>query len=101
MFVVIIGTESSGRRTLQDILKSRFGFKAVRCRGELSQGTFDGLKFKSEEEMLDFITAHWRDNFVTVDIVHGVPLEPFIKRPFCLVIHIDAPILLRYARYKR
>ncbi|KAM6498555.1 Cytidine deaminase-like protein, partial [Amanita muscaria] len=54
--------------------------------------------FSSPGEMLDFVTKRWQDNFVTSDLRTREHVEMFIKRPFFLLVSVDAPL---YQRYKR
>lgn len=49
--------------------------------------------------MLDYATKNWRSHFVTEDIpAHVDLLDPFLKRPFFLLVEVDAPLLVRLAR---
>ena len=59
------------------------------------------LGFTDPARLLDHITRNWRDNFVTEDITTRAVLEPFLKRPFVLLVSVDAPTLTRYARYQK
>ena len=57
------------------------------------------LAFSSPALLLEHITRHWRENFVTEDISTRTVLEPFLKRPSVLLVSVDAPILDRYRRF--
>ncbi|KAL5494603.1 DCD1 [Sanghuangporus weigelae] len=59
------------------------------------------LGFTDPARLLDHITRNWRDNFVTEDITTRAVLEPFLKRPFVLLVSVDAPTLTRYTRYQK
>lgn len=48
--------------------------------------------------MLDHVTQHWQSNFVTTDLDSDKLVNYFIRRPFFMLISIDAPILQRYRR---
>ncbi|KAG8827933.1 Deoxycytidine monophosphate (dCMP) deaminase [Serendipita sp. 401] len=56
------------------------------------------LKFSSPGEMLDYATRNWRSDFVTEDLPTKELLEPFLKRPFFLLVEVDAPLMLRLER---
>jgi len=56
--------------------------------------------FESMSEMVDYVTKRWRENFVTVDIWNDRDLELTIKRPFFLLISVDAPISIRWRRFQ-
>ncbi|KZS93018.1 hypothetical protein SISNIDRAFT_96858 [Sistotremastrum niveocremeum HHB9708] len=51
--------------------------------------------------MLDYVTRQWTSNFVTLDLTELRFLELFTRRPFCLIVTVDAPITVRYQRYAR
>ncbi|PFH49687.1 hypothetical protein AMATHDRAFT_147169 [Amanita thiersii Skay4041] len=56
------------------------------------------LYFESPNEMLDFVTKRWQENFVTSDLQTREHVELFIKRPFFLLVHVDAPLYERFQR---
>ncbi|KAF9074823.1 cytidine deaminase-like protein [Rhodocollybia butyracea] len=56
------------------------------------------LSFSTPEEILDYVTCNWRSNFVTTDLGNREVLETFIKRPFFLLLSLDAPLTDRYRR---
>lgn len=51
--------------------------------------------------MLDYVTRSWRGRWVTLDLGTWERAEPFLKRPFFMVVNVEAPIGARYAREKR
>lgn len=59
------------------------------------------LSFSSPALLLDHVTQHWRSNFVTTDLDSDRLVNYFIRRPFFMLISIDAPILQRYYRCRR
>ena len=56
------------------------------------------LFFSNPHEMLDYVTRRWQDNFVTSDLQTRAQIEMFIKRPFFLLVSVDAPLYDRYRR---
>jgi dCMP deaminase len=54
--------------------------------------------FTSPIDMLKYVTLNWRDNFVTVDLSTRDLVEKITRRPFFMLINIDAPVLARYSR---
>ncbi|KAI6136354.1 cytidine deaminase-like protein [Pisolithus sp. B1] len=95
MFIAIVGTRCAGKSTVEDYLISK-GFVAVR----LSTKTLGANQvFTTPNELLEYVTRHWRSNFVTVDLISLELINPFIKRPFFLLIKVDAPLLQRYHRH--
>ena len=56
------------------------------------------MTFASPEDLLTHVTRHWRKNFVTVDLTSSPLIDLFVKRPFFLLVNVDAPLLQRYRR---
>lgn len=55
--------------------------------------------FVSVQTLLEHSTAHWRDNIVTLDLTTRAEIEiGFDKRPFFLLIGVDAPVTVRWRR---
>jgi dCMP deaminase len=70
---------------------------------QLCNGTSDQIEqpsdFSSIQALLEHSTAHWRDNIVTLDLKTRAQIEiGFDKRPFFLLIGVDAPVTLRWKR---
>ena len=55
--------------------------------------------FESMTEMAEYVTKHWRENFVTVDIWTEENLDIVAKRPFFLLVSVDAPVTVRWKRF--
>ncbi|KAF8913132.1 cytidine deaminase-like protein [Gymnopilus junonius] len=58
------------------------------------------LCFSSHTQLLKYVTENWRDNFVTSNLCTKELIEPFIRRPFFLLLSSDAPLLERFQRSK-
>ncbi|KAF4989760.1 hypothetical protein FGRMN_8911 [Fusarium graminum] len=56
--------------------------------------------FSTAEELLDFVTKRWRSRFVTTDIPTEAVLDVFLRRPFFLLISVDAPLTVRWRRFQ-
>ncbi|KAI9900784.1 hypothetical protein N3K66_005046 [Trichothecium roseum] len=54
--------------------------------------------FGTAEDLLDFVTKQWRSRFVTTDIPTEAALDVFLRRPFFLLISVDAPLTVRWKR---
>jgi len=124
MFVCIAGPICSGKQTIADFLIVNDNFTRLRLRGDkipcndalhtpVSTLPDDGQRnsiesiqingnddvwFDSVVEMLEYVTKRWRENFVTVDI-WTEDLDIFAKRPFFLLVSVDAPISVRWKRF--
>ena len=56
--------------------------------------------FVNADELLDFVTKRWQELWVTCDIWDENVLEIMLRRPFFLLVSVDAPVSLRWKRYK-
>ncbi|KAJ2997432.1 hypothetical protein NUW58_g654 [Xylaria curta] len=56
--------------------------------------------FASEGALLDFVTKHWRSRWVTTDIHTEAVLDALSRRPFFILISVDAPVTVRWRRHQ-
>ncbi|CAO1618529.1 unnamed protein product [Jaminaea pallidilutea] len=107
MLIALVGSVCSGKDTVASYLVRNHGFIWVRIRrgaqsstslpADLDKG--DSLTFDSPAQFLAHSTANWRTHFVTVDLQQTVDLEVgFDKRPFFLLVSVEAPLMVRFAR---
>ncbi|OQO11679.1 hypothetical protein B0A48_03406 [Cryoendolithus antarcticus] len=112
MLVGICGSICSGRHTVQDYLVREHDFQRLSIEpstptsGQLTlpelHDATNNPPFKSfptVEALLDFATQNWQTNFVTTSIHTTATATTLSHRPFFLLLHIDAPVSIRYARY--
>lgn len=59
------------------------------------------LSFATSDELLEHVTQRWRDRWVTTGVMSKEVLEAYSRRPFFLLISVDAPLLVRWARYQK
>ena len=60
----------------------------------------DGVSFSSVNLLLEHVTKQWHRRWVTTDIWDEEILESLLRRPFFLLVSVDAPITLRWERFK-
>lgn len=56
--------------------------------------------FATAQDLLDYATTNWLENYVTTSIHSAATVESLRLRPFFILIHIDAPVSLRWQRFK-
>ena len=54
--------------------------------------------FDDAYSLLEHVTKTWQQRWVTTDVWKENLLESFLRRPFFLLISIDAPVSLRWKR---
>ena len=60
----------------------------------------DSHSFSSVDLLLGHVTRNWDQRWVTTDIWDEEILETFLRRPFFLLVSVDAPVTLRWERFK-
>lgn len=58
------------------------------------------LSFPDIQSLIDFITKRWHERWVTTDIWDEEVVEALLRRPFFLLVSVDAPVTLRWERFK-
>jgi dCMP deaminase len=58
-----------------------------------------GLTFPDIDSLLDFVTKRWREHWVLTDIYDDATIESLLRRPFFMLISVDAPVTQRYQRF--
>jgi len=56
--------------------------------------------FANVEDLLDFVTKQWRERWVMTEIADEGILDALLRRPFFILVSVDAPISLRWQRYR-
>ena len=119
MLIGICGTICSGKHTTAEYLVQHHGFLRLhlpsrpnvtsltqnneQSRRFLPSVTDEkgtrGLTFPDVDSLLDFVTKRWQEHWVLTDIEDEPTLELLLRRPFFLLIGVDAPITLRFQRF--
>lgn len=56
--------------------------------------------FTNVESLLEFVTKNWRQRWVTTDIWNEEILENLLRRPSFILVSVDAPVSLRWKRFR-
>lgn len=71
MFIGIVGSRCSGKHTVAEYLVQNHGFKLLSLRN-LGKAEIESngeiLEFDTQEQMQEYVTERWRENFVTCDL---------------------------------
>lgn len=102
MLVVLLGPPQAGKSTFAAHLQANNGFKRVHILPAAlvpaDKSAANELFFSSSSDFLDYATRHWRCDFVTTDLVRRAKLVEFLKRPFVVVVNVEAPVMVRWNR---
>jgi dCMP deaminase len=78
---------------------AEYGFTRLRIRSSSGPDPDDSDGgFDSAEDLLDFVTQRWRERWVVDEIPSEAVLDLFARRPFFLLISVDAPVTTRWRR---
>lgn len=106
MFIAVLGSTCSGKRTVVQYLKSR-GFFEISMHPPVQSGldedsqnsrSSSSATFASGEALLDYVTRRWREHYVCLVSEDDILLSELSVRPFFLVVNVDAPIMHRWRR---
>jgi len=56
--------------------------------------------FSTPNELMDFVTKRWRERWVTIDIPNEDIFDIYSRRPFFLLVSVDAPLTVRWRRFQ-
>lgn len=120
MLIGICGTICSGKHTTAEYLVQYHGFLRLHLPSQAGHTTSSqlqsddtkrflpsvtdekgtrGLTFPDVDNLLDFVTKRWREHWVLTDVENEDALELLLRRPFFLLLNVDAPVTLRFRRF--
>ncbi|CCG82754.1 Deoxycytidylate deaminase [Taphrina deformans PYCC 5710] len=110
--IAVTGPVCAGKHTVADWLVQHHAFRRIILqkspkRDASSSPTkrsprtkeFSSI-FSSVEDLIDYATRHWRENLVVTDISLKSEYDALSKRPFFLLVSVDAPLLTRWHRFR-
>lgn len=56
--------------------------------------------FATVDDLLDYATKHWQEDFVTTSIHNEHTFDVLSRRPLFILLHVDSPISARWARFR-
>ncbi|KAJ3334900.1 Deoxycytidine monophosphate (dCMP) deaminase [Kappamyces sp. JEL0680] len=99
MLVGIVGPRFSGKKTLAAYLIETHGFQLLEVTGPLASPS--DRQFATFSDAVNYATSHWRCHFVMLNIQKYADFEIAFKRPFFLLVCVQAPTLVRYQRNQK
>lgn len=60
----------------------------------------DDKTFPTVEALIDFVTKRWQQRWVTTHVWDETVLEMLSRRPFFILVSVDAPLSIRWKRLK-
>lgn len=101
MFVGLCGGICAGKHTVAQYLVDHHGFVELHLHQEASACTLTNEHtFQTVSCLVDFVTKHWQQRWVTTDIYNESILDILARRPFFILISVDAPVSVRWKRFQ-
>ncbi|RPA89196.1 hypothetical protein L873DRAFT_705894 [Choiromyces venosus 120613-1] len=110
MLIGVCGGICAGKTEVAKYLETKHAFTVIRKEEANNINSrdcvswTDGEKsYASSKDLVDYVTRHWSKRFVMLGMssVENKALETFLRRPFFLLLSVDAPILVRWQRYQK
>ena len=92
----------SGRTTVAQYLCKKHGFTQITLAKVDASNTLPHCTsnvFGSVDDLLSFVTKRWTQHWVMAEITDEHLLDSMSRRPFFLLVSIDAPVGLRWQRF--
>lgn len=112
MLIALIGLPAAGKKTIADYLCVHHAFELVKVDPQAHQingehqysaeHSRSPKAFRSPAALLEYATSNWRSQLVTLDLTTVPDLEVgFDKRPWFLLVWVEAPLSVRWSRSQR
>lgn len=102
MLIALTGPTCAGKSTIANYLIQTHNFIPLKLRNDSSKCNSDVSDridlFYAAETLDRYVTSHWNDNFVVI-LNNEKEWEVIGKRPFALLVGVDAGVLVRYQRF--
>ena len=99
MFIGFCGLKFVGKKTFSRFLRDIYNFTIVQVSSEPSPpGNERILNFPNMDELLEWVTERWQEDFVLADVVNFENYEKISKRPFFILIEIKSRVCDRFRR---
>ncbi|KAK4217134.1 deoxycytidylate deaminase [Rhypophila decipiens] len=116
MFIGICGSICAGKSTVAQYLVDHHGFTHLYTSNDVipqepaTNGDTFSLRlaqrppkpehvFPNPTDLLDFVTRRWRERWVVDNIPNEEVLDMYSRRPFFLLVSVDAPLTTRWRRF--
>ncbi|KAF1943885.1 hypothetical protein EJ02DRAFT_399590 [Clathrospora elynae] len=113
MFIGLCGGICAGKASIASYLVEVHNFKRIRLARtakksatnlhvpSVDPGADDTQHtFTDIDSLLDFVTLRWKEAWVTTDIWDHADVDALLRRPFFLLVSVDAPVNVRWQRFK-
>lgn len=90
----------AGKEVTAQCLIEQYGFQEIILRSSTERERPNTLYFGRVSELVDYVTKRWREHFVLTKVTNETVLDELAGRPFFILISVDAPVQVRWRRWK-
>jgi dCMP deaminase len=101
MFIGLCGGICAGKQTVAQYLVDHHGFQELHLQRAESDSPRGQHTFQTAHDLVEFVTLHWQERWVTTDIYNEAILDIIVRRPFFILISVDAPVSVRWKRFQK
>lgn len=104
MLIGLEGTPGSGVEDVANVLCKKMGFNLLCLESQIlnTKKNIDHPIFNSfidSTDLLNYATSNWQESMLISNVSSLTNIELFLKRPFFLLITIDASLMLKFQRF--
>ena len=104
MLIGLASTPGSGIEEVVRVLCTKQKFKLLGIDAQTEEldllDKLDKRTFADSTELLNYVTTNWRDDMLIPNVSDLPNLDLFLKRPFFLLVTVDASLTVKFQRYK-
>lgn len=102
----VCGGICAGKSTVAQYLADHHGFIPLYLRNSTDGGIQEAAEegkhtFSDVSALVRFVTTRWQERWVTIDIDNEAVLDVLERRPFFILISVDAPVHVRWRRFQQ
>ncbi len=97
----------AGKHSIANYMVEEHGFRLLTLLATTAPKTRATSELKAEDftfvniqSLIDFVTRRWRERWVTTDVRDEVSLDSLLRRPFFILVGVDAPVSVRWRRFE-
>ncbi|KAI9088751.1 cytidine deaminase-like protein [Phlyctochytrium arcticum] len=106
MLIVLTGPICAGKHAVAEFFTQQYQFTKIALDySDSSSSTAvagkSGLVFQSVTALITYVTSRWSESFVLMSLERPSDWDLIGKRPFALLVTVDAPVTVRFKRYSQ
>ncbi|KAL7751775.1 hypothetical protein RI367_002775 [Sorochytrium milnesiophthora] len=105
VLIALVGPLQAGKHAIAEYLERTHGFKALQLGADRCWRGCAGhdMRFDAVDQMLEYVMSEerWRQDYVICGVSTEEEVQTLRKRPFFLLVSVDAPVTMRFNRQQQ